>query len=196
MFRIILVCVVFAMNYCYKYQSYKVRVETDPTEAVIEFNGNKVGRSPCEFTAIVPSEWKGCLYGGYQPVYGFNRIIAYPTESGLYTQTKILTNREMMQPNLNLYFDLHLSWIGKKGGKAKDGKRDKQSKLSKQSKQRIQDKQNLQTSFIMREEHLEKLKALAYWDRKQIKELMDEVVGFYLKDKKIRSLKKMSVYWG
>lgn len=104
-----------------------------------------------------------------------------------------------------------LSWIGKKEGKTNRSKQDKLSKLSKQSKQRIQDKPNLQTgrakviaktsqkglpegwtraTFIMREDYLEKLKALAYWDRKQIEELMDEVVGFYLKDKKIRSLKK------
>ena len=40
-------------------------------------------------------------------------------------------------------------------------------------------------TFILRELHLEKLKALAYWERKTIKEVMDEVLGSYLKEKRI-----------
>lgn len=101
-----------------------------------------------------------------------------------------------------------LEWIKDTRGK---GNESKQDKLSKQSKQRIQDKQNLQTAgdkvitkttqrglpagwtratFIMREDHLEKLKALAYWDRKQIKELVDEAIGRYLENKKVKSIKK------
>jgi len=31
--------------------------------------------------------------------------------------------------------------------------------------------------------HLEKLKALAYWERKTIKEVVDEALGSYLKGK-------------
>ncbi len=45
-------------------------------------------------------------------------------------------------------------------------------------------------TFIVREEHLEKLKALAYWERKQLKELVDEVLGSYLKSKKVKPVKK------
>jgi hypothetical protein len=40
-------------------------------------------------------------------------------------------------------------------------------------------------TFILRELHLEKLKALAYWERKTIKEVMDEALGSYLKEKRI-----------
>jgi hypothetical protein len=35
----------------------------------------------------------------------------------------------------------------------------------------------------LRKDHLAKLKALAYWDRKTIKELVDEALGSYLKGK-------------
>jgi hypothetical protein len=41
-------------------------------------------------------------------------------------------------------------------------------------------------TFILRERHLEELKALAYWERKPIKEVMDEALGEFLKGKKIR----------
>lgn len=42
-------------------------------------------------------------------------------------------------------------------------------------------------TFILKEDHLEKIKALAYWKRKNIKEVMDEVLEVYLKGKKIKS---------
>jgi len=38
-------------------------------------------------------------------------------------------------------------------------------------------------TFILRKRHLEELKALAYWERKTIKEVMDEALGSYLKGK-------------
>ena len=41
-------------------------------------------------------------------------------------------------------------------------------------------------TFIVREDYLEKLKDLAYWERRQIKELMDDILGSYLKGKRIR----------
>jgi hypothetical protein len=40
-------------------------------------------------------------------------------------------------------------------------------------------------TFILRECHLERLKALAYWERKTIKEVMDEALGSYLQEKRI-----------
>jgi hypothetical protein len=41
-------------------------------------------------------------------------------------------------------------------------------------------------TFILRKDHLEKLKASAYWERKKIKEMIDEALGLYLKGKKVR----------
>ena len=43
-------------------------------------------------------------------------------------------------------------------------------------------------TFILRKNHLEKLKELAYWERKTIKEVVDEALGSYLKGKKIKSM--------
>jgi hypothetical protein len=39
-------------------------------------------------------------------------------------------------------------------------------------------------TFILRRHHLEELKALAYWERRTIKEVIDEALGAYLKGKK------------
>ena len=45
-------------------------------------------------------------------------------------------------------------------------------------------------TFILRKHHLEKLKALAYWERRTIKGVIDEALGSYLKGKKFSNLKK------
>jgi uncharacterized protein YnzC (UPF0291/DUF896 family) len=45
-------------------------------------------------------------------------------------------------------------------------------------------------TFILRKDYLEKLKTLAYWERKKIKEVIDEALGAYLKGKKIKPMKK------
>jgi hypothetical protein len=42
-------------------------------------------------------------------------------------------------------------------------------------------------TFILREDYLEKIKSLAYWKRRNIKEVMDAVLEGYLKGKKIKS---------
>jgi hypothetical protein len=39
-------------------------------------------------------------------------------------------------------------------------------------------------TFILRKHHFEDLKALAYWERKTIKGVIDEALGSYLKGKK------------
>ena len=44
----------------------------------------------------------------------------------------------------------------------------------------------IRATFILRKDYLEKLKALAYWERKRIKEVIDEALGLYLKGKKPR----------
>jgi hypothetical protein len=41
-------------------------------------------------------------------------------------------------------------------------------------------------TFILKKDHLEKIKAFAYWKRKNIKEVIDEALALYLKGKKIR----------
>lgn len=43
-------------------------------------------------------------------------------------------------------------------------------------------------TFILRKNHLEEIKSLAYWERKTIKEVMDEALGSYLLDKKLPSI--------
>jgi hypothetical protein len=41
-------------------------------------------------------------------------------------------------------------------------------------------------TFILRNDYLEKIKALAYWDRKSVKGVIDEALAAYLKGKKIK----------
>jgi len=40
-------------------------------------------------------------------------------------------------------------------------------------------------TFILRKNHLEKIKELAYWERKTIKEVLDEALASYLKERRI-----------
>ena len=40
-------------------------------------------------------------------------------------------------------------------------------------------------TFILRERHLKELKALAYWERRTIKEVIDEAFDSYLKGKTV-----------
>jgi hypothetical protein len=40
-------------------------------------------------------------------------------------------------------------------------------------------------TFILKKHHLEKIKELAYWERKTIKEVLDEALESYLKEKRI-----------
>jgi hypothetical protein len=42
-------------------------------------------------------------------------------------------------------------------------------------------------TFILRADYLERLKASAYWERKKIKEVIDEALRLYLKGKKQRT---------
>ncbi|MDR3550402.1 MAG: hypothetical protein P4L31_03245 [Candidatus Babeliales bacterium] len=45
-------------------------------------------------------------------------------------------------------------------------------------------------TFILRVEHLEKLKAISYWDRTTIKDIMNDVISSYLENKSKQILKK------
>ena len=43
-------------------------------------------------------------------------------------------------------------------------------------------------TFVLRKDYLSKLKAVSYWDRKKIKEVIDEALGSYLRSKKIKPI--------
>ena len=45
-------------------------------------------------------------------------------------------------------------------------------------------------TFILRKDYLSKLKAVSYWDRKKMKEVIDEVLGAYLKGKIVKPMKE------
>ena len=106
-----------------------------------------------------------------------------------------------------------LSWIADSREPKKDSK---QSKHSKQDKQPVQVRKSkagrprtikreitkssqeglpegwTRATFLVREGVLDKLKAVAYWDRRTIKDVMDEALVAYLKDKKPKPLPKGS----
>jgi hypothetical protein len=44
----------------------------------------------------------------------------------------------------------------------------------------------IRATFILKKDYLEKLKSLSYWERKKIKEVIDEALGSYLKEKRVR----------
>ena len=41
-------------------------------------------------------------------------------------------------------------------------------------------------TFVLKKDYLEKLKAVSYWDRKKMKEVIDEALGAYLKGKRVK----------
>jgi hypothetical protein len=45
-------------------------------------------------------------------------------------------------------------------------------------------------TFILRKDYLEKLKSISYWQRRKLKEVIDEALGSYLEGRRIRN--KMS----
>ena len=58
--------------------------------------------------------------------------------------------------------------------------------LSKTSQEGLKDGW-IRATFILRKDYLEKLKASAYWERKKIKEAIDDALRLYLKGKKIKT---------
>jgi hypothetical protein len=44
-------------------------------------------------------------------------------------------------------------------------------------------------TFIVKEEYLEKLEALSYWERKPLKELMDEALNAFLSGKQFKTIR-------
>ena len=41
-------------------------------------------------------------------------------------------------------------------------------------------------TFVLRKDYLSKLKAVSYWERKKMKEVIDEALGFYLRGKRVK----------
>ena len=58
--------------------------------------------------------------------------------------------------------------------------------MNKTSEKGLQDGWTRAT-FILRRDYLERLKASAYWERRKIKEVIDEALGLYLKERKPRA---------
>ena len=48
----------------------------------------------------------------------------------------------------------------------------------------------VRSTFIVRKEYSDKIKALSFLEGRDIKSIMDEVLGNYLKDKKVMPIKK------
>jgi len=44
-------------------------------------------------------------------------------------------------------------------------------------------------TFVLRKDYLSKLKAVSYWDRKKMKDVIDEALSAYLKGKRTKSKK-------
>lgn len=44
----------------------------------------------------------------------------------------------------------------------------------------------IRATFVLRKVYLGKLKAVSFWDRKKMKDVIDEALGSYLKGKKIK----------
>ncbi len=47
----------------------------------------------------------------------------------------------------------------------------------------------IRATFVLRKDYLSKLKAVSYWDRKKMKEVIDEALGNYLKGRRVKSKK-------
>lgn len=46
----------------------------------------------------------------------------------------------------------------------------------------------IRATFIIRQDHLEKIKAFAYWERIQIKDVIEEMCEQFFEGKKVRSI--------
>ncbi len=66
----------------------------------------------------------------------------------------------------------------------KNGSGSKDNNVYKTSEAGLQDGWTRAT-FIVKKDYLEKIKALAYWDRKKVKDVVGEALGSYLEDKVI-----------
>ena len=47
----------------------------------------------------------------------------------------------------------------------------------------------IRATYIIKKEYAEKLKALSYWERKDIKLIINEILGDYFKNKEVKPVK-------
>lgn len=84
-----------------------------------------------------------------------------------------------------------LAWINSKKEPTKEQVKTKSSSVAikavKTSQQGLVEGWTRAT-FIIKQNHCEKLKALAYWDRKTVKEVIEEALHAYLKNKKVKAI--------
>lgn len=62
------------------------------------------------------------------------------------------------------------------------------NKKEDQAKEEQENKDFIRHTFLIREEFLNKLRAYAYWERLSQKDLMEEILLTYFKDKKVKEL--------
>lgn len=83
-----------------------------------------------------------------------------------------------------------LAWINSKNELTKEN----QKKTTSAPTQAVKTSQQgliegwTRATFIIKQHHCEKLKALAYWDRKTVKEIVEEALHTYLKNKKVKAI--------
>lgn len=71
----------------------------------------------------------------------------------------------------------------------KPGNLSKSNKLSKQDKPIKSGNQGMiRKTFIIKPEYHEKIKALAYWERKEIMEIMEEILDSYFQGKTVKPI--------
>lgn len=78
-----------------QYKDYQIEIISEPSGAKIEVDNNYIGETPL-------------IYTGNGDLGPFNTVVvkAYPTEIGQYTQTKILSGKNILPRKL--YFDMRL----------------------------------------------------------------------------------------
>lgn len=81
-----------------------------------------------------------------------------------------------------------LAWINSKKETAKESPKKEPSASAVKTSQQGLVEGWTRATFIIKQNHCEKLKALAYWDRKTVKEVMEEALHAYLKNKKVKAV--------
>jgi len=78
----------------------------------------------------------------------------------------------------------------REGKPEKLSKKSNPSNISNTNNPQEEEKRGRRATFIVREAHLEKIKALAYWERISIKRVLELALESYLKGKKIKPIPK------
>jgi hypothetical protein len=81
-----------------------------------------------------------------------------------------------------------LEWISQETEIAPTVQTTKVSDLSIPAAKRGLQEDLIRATFIIKQEHLEKIKAFAYWERIQIKDVVEEMCEQFFENKKVRSI--------